>query len=254
MTPSHSSRLIQSVKELREFSFSQLSSITLWQLSGYVLLGLALFDLVEKLSQLPLMNPVWELQAIGELVEKVPILLLGLVLVFYGGKCRRVRGEPLLLKFLSWLALVLGVVFWLFIPLVISNTIGIERQNQEQILAQVEQQINPIHQVETARDRKKTTEEMEALISRLARQGRSPNIQNAQQLEELKKRLLDSIDQGEKEMSKQAEATLSSNRLGLWKSSIKSNLAALVAGVLFIKIWQETSWARISIRKNSLKS
>ena len=254
MTKSHSYQLIQSVKELREFGFSQLSSINLWRLSGYVLLGLTFFDLVEKLIPLQLMNPVWEFQTMGELVERVPIPLLGLGLVFYGGKYRRVRGELLLLKFLSWLAWGFGVMFWLFIPLGISSTVRIERQNQKQIVPQVDQPIAEILPVEEAIDKTKTPAEMEALISRLARQGLSPNIQTAQQLEELKKQLLDSSDQGEEKMLEQAEETLSQNRLGLWKSSVKWNLGALVSGVLFIKIWRGTRWARRSIKKNPSKS
>ena len=139
MNQLNSNQLTQSIEDLWEFSFSQWQLMNLWRLSGYALLLLSLFDLVEKLIPLQLMNPVWEFQTLGEIVERVPLPLLGLVLVFYGENYRRVRGEIYLLKFLSWLALLLGVAFWLLIPLGVSNTIRIERQNQEQIVAQVDQ-------------------------------------------------------------------------------------------------------------------
>ena len=250
MNQLNSNQLTQSIEDLWEFSFSQWQLMNLWRLSGYVLLLLSLFDLVEKLIPLQLMNPVWEFQTLGEIVERVPLPLLGLVLVFYGENYRRVRGEIYLLKFLSWLALFLGVAFWLLIPLGVSNTIRIERQNQEQIVAQVDQSTTQIQQVEEAIERAKTPVEMEALISRLDRQGRSPNIQDSQQLEEVKKQLSDSIAQGEEKMLEQAEATRSNKRITLWKSSVKWNLGALVAGVLFLRIWRGTRWARRSTKKN----
>ncbi len=244
MTQSDINQLTQSVKELRRFSFSQLRSITLWRLIGYVLLVLSLFDLVEKLIPRRLMNPAWELQTLGALVERVPIPLLGLVLAFYGERSWRARWELPLLKFLSWLALLLGVAFLLLIPVGVSNTVRIERQNSEQIAAQIDQQMTQIQKVEDAIEGAKTPAEMEALISRLNRQGRSPDIKDSQQLEQVKEQLSDSIAKGEERMTEQAEATRSSQRLGLWKSSVKWNLGALVSGVLFIGIWRGTRWAR----------
>ncbi len=244
MTQSDSNQLTQSVKELRRFSFSQLRSISLWRLIGYVLLVLSLLDLVEKLVPLRLMNPAWELQTLGALVERVPLPLLGLVLAFYGERNWRARWEVPLLKFLSWLALLLGVAFLLLIPVGVSNTVRIERQNSEQIAAQVDKQMTQIQKVEDAIEGAKTPAEMEALISRLDGQGRSPDIKNSQQLEQVKEQLSDSIAKGEERMIEQAEATRSSQRLDLWKSSVKWNLGALVSGVLFIGIWRRTRWAR----------
>ena len=244
MTQSDINQLTESVKELRRFSLSQLRSIALWRLIGYFLLVLALFDLVEKLVPLRLMNPAWEFQTLGVLVERVPIPLLGLVLAFYGERNWRSRWELPLLKFLSWLALLLGVAFLLLVPVGISNTVRIERQNSQRLTAQVDQQMTRIQQVEDVLERAKTPAEMEALISRLDRQGRSPNIKDSQQLEQVKEQLSDSIAKGEERMIEQAEATRSSQRLGLWKSSVKWNLGALVSGVLFIGIWRGTRWAR----------
>ena len=45
-------------------------------------------------------------------------------------------------------------------------------------------------------------------------------------------------------MIEQAEPIRSQDRLSLWKSSVKWNLGALVSGVLFIRIWRGTHWAR----------
>lgn len=52
---------------------------------GYGLLLLALFDTIEVLTPPQFTNPAWEFQTIGALVERVPVPLLGLVLVFFWG-------------------------------------------------------------------------------------------------------------------------------------------------------------------------
>ena len=114
----------------------------------------------------------------------------------------------------------------------------------------IDQKKAQLQQVEEAIERAKTPAEIETLISRLDRQGRSPEIQDSQQLEEVKKQLSDSIAQGKEKILEQAESTRSSKRLGLWKSSVKWNLGALVSGVLFIKIWRGTRWARRSTKKS----
>ncbi len=51
-------------------------SSSLFRLVGYGLLVLALFDLIHILIPLQLMNPMWEFQTVGALVERVPVPLL----------------------------------------------------------------------------------------------------------------------------------------------------------------------------------
>lgn len=51
----------------------------LFRFVGYGLLMLALLDLVEMLVPMRLLDPVWQIQTTGALVEFVPVLLLGLL-------------------------------------------------------------------------------------------------------------------------------------------------------------------------------
>lgn len=87
-------------------------SSSLFRLVGYGLLVLALFDFIHILIPLRLMNPMWEFQTTGALVERVPVPLLGLMLVFYGETSSRKRWESNLLKFLSWASLLIGLLFF----------------------------------------------------------------------------------------------------------------------------------------------
>jgi len=55
-----------------------------FRIAGYGLLGLSLFDIIDILSHFG--DPGWEFQIVRNLVERAPVPLLGLVLVFVGEK------------------------------------------------------------------------------------------------------------------------------------------------------------------------
>lgn len=232
------------LEELRKFSFSLLESISLWHWIGYGLLVLALMDVIALLFPPQIMNPAWEFQTIGGLVERVAVPLIGFLLVFYGEQIGRENWEFPLVKLLSWLTLLIGVLFFLLIPLGVVNTIRLDKQAQSQISSQVQQNITQIQEVKKQLATTKTAEEMKALLRRLDNQGRAPDIQTSEQLQKVKNELSTFISNAENQLSDQATIVQSGQRLTLLKNSIKWNLGALISGALFIIIWRSTRWAR----------
>lgn len=244
MPESDNSKLTETVQNLKEFSISLLRSIGLLRWLGYGLLLLALFDVIEILVPPQIMNPVWEFQTLGALVERVPVPLIGLVLVFYGERNYRAKWEIPLLKVLSWLSLLVGILFLLLVPLGIIDTVRINQQNNQRITTQVEQQMAQIQQVKGALAQAQTKEEMEQLLSNIDSQGGTPTIRDSAQLAEVKEQLSSFITQGEARMKAQAQETRKRQRLSLLESSVKWNLGALVSAALYIGIWRATSWLR----------
>jgi hypothetical protein len=212
---------------------------------GYGLLVLALFDFVNILVPLRLMNPRWEMQTIGALVERVPVPLLGLMLVFYGETSFRKKWEIAFLKVLSWASLLVGVLFLLLIPLVVVNTVRIDKQITYQSSTQVSQQLSGLQQLENQVN-KGTDKDINVLATRL-NQGRQVDVKDPQ---ELKSRLLSEISMAKKTIQPQTTAALADGRLALLKNSIKWLLGSLVSGVLFIYIWANTGWTRRGRRQN----
>ncbi|MBE9127762.1 MULTISPECIES: HpsJ family protein [unclassified Coleofasciculus] len=234
----------ETVQELKKVSISLLRSIGIFHWLGYGLLVLALFDVIEILVPPQFMNPVWEFQTLGALVERVPVPLIGLALVFYGERNYRANWEIPLLKVLSWLSLLVGILFLLLVPLGIIDTLRINQQNSQRITSQIEQQIAQIQQVKGALEQAQTKEEMEQILSSIDSQGRTPTIRDSAQLTEVKQQISSFITQGEAGMKAQAQATRTQQRLSLLESSVKWNLGALVSGALYIGIWRSTSWLR----------
>ncbi len=238
MTKSSSDKFIPVIQELQEFAFSQVSSMTLLRILGYGLLLLALFDIIEMLIPLRLMNPSWEFQTFGALVERVPVPLIGLTLIFYGELHARRGWEFLTLKFFSWLSLLLAVLFLLMIPLGVGNTVRLNKQSYGQINTASQQQMSQAEQVEK-RLKQATPEQIDNFLKS---QGRSTNAKNPQ---ELKSQILSEVSKAKEQIKNQAQANQSTQRLNLLKNSVKWNIGALVSAVLFFSIWKVTQWARI---------
>jgi hypothetical protein len=233
------------INELWEFSRSQLPSLALAHCVGYGLLLFSLITAADLLIPPRLLNPTWELQALGGIVERVvPIGLVGAVLIFWGGKRARSRWEPIVLKSLSWLSLVAALVIFLMIPLGLLNTIRLNRQTSTEIQTRLEQQATEITQIQAAIDNANTPEAMAQVIQQLDSQGRSITIEDPEQIDPLKAQLRESVEQMAAAAEAQGVATLRQRRLALVKNSVKWNLGALVSSVLLGSIWKLTDWAR----------
>jgi len=227
----------------------QLSAGLYWSLGiirpiGYGLLLFFLMDMVDVLTPLNLMNPVWEFQTIGGLVERVPIPLIALVMIFFGERHRRSRVEILLLRGLSILVLLAGVAYFLFIPIAILDAVRIDRQNQTQIESQVQQQVGRLEPLKTQLEEVNSQQELQALLNNAATEGEAPTIESQEQFEEVKDEINSNIARLENNLKNRAENTQNNQRRTLLKNSIKWNIGALISGVLFMGLWQATAWTR----------
>ncbi|MFQ4142723.1 HpsJ family protein [Chlorogloeopsis sp. ULAP02] len=238
MTKSISDKFIPVLNELQDFAYKQADSMNIFRVLGYGLLLLALFDIIEMFVPPSFMNPAWEFQTFGTLVERVPVPLIGLVLVFFGETYSRNKWEFRVLKFLSWLTLLFAVCFFLMIPLGVINTVRLNNAGTTQINAVSQQQIAQAEQVE----KQLTQASPEQINNFLKSQGRSLKSQNP---EEVKSKILSELSKAKEQVQIQAQANLASQRMKLIKSSVKWNLGALISAALFISLWKATHWARV---------
>ena len=221
-------------------------SYSLLALVGYGLLILAFFDYMQIIYPPNFTNPFWEFQAIGRMVERVPVPLLGLLLVFYRPSGTVDRRSLHLLRFLSWVSLLVGLIYLLILPLGINNTWRIYKANNIQIAAQFERQNLRLQPIKSQLNQADTDAEIKEIILNITGQGALPEIDNPQ---ELKGQLLTQIARAEETMRLQSETVRANRRQALLKNSVKWNLGALVSGTLFIMIWHMTRWARMRIKR-----
>lgn len=223
-------------------SGSQEQGLSIYRLRwvGYGLLLLAFVDTLQVLYPPDLTNPVWELQTMGAIVERLPIAFLGLVMVFFGEDYNRTRLEDFLLKIVSWFSLLFAIVSLLLLPLGINNTLRIDTQNNERIEAQAQQRLSELEQVENQVSQGSTAD-LKNIAEELNRLGLPVDTTKTQ---ELKSEILSRVDNRKKILPAQTEATRRNQRQVLLKNSVKWNFGALIASVLFFYIWRGTYWAR----------
>jgi hypothetical protein len=227
------SKLQDSVKSID----SSLEFIGVWRIVGYGMLLLSLFDLIETFIPPNFMNPGWEFQTMGKIVERVAVPLIGLVFVFSGKLERRGKWELRLLAILSYLTLLVALLYIMLIPLGVVNTIRLHNTNINQINNQYNQQVSQANQLQK-RLSEATPTEIENILKS---QGGSLDGRNP---EEVKQQIASGITQAQQQLKAQVEASKSTSRLNLFKSSVKWNLGALISAALFFTFWKGTSWAR----------
>lgn len=206
----------------------------LFRLVGYGLLALSLFDIIDIFVPSLFTNPAWEFQVVRNLVERVPVPLLGAVLVFAGEKSLRI------FKFLSWACLVVGVLFFLLIPLGLSASVRIDQQSSQQLTTQVSQQTTQLQQLEAILNKATTPAEIQSILTRLNPQG---GVVSAQNLPQIKTQLLSRIAEGQRQIKTQAANNRASAQRLLVKNAVKSILGALVSGTIFVLLWRRTNKA-----------
>lgn len=205
---------------------------------GYGLLGYALMDLIQVLYPLKFFNPAWEVQAIGSLIERVVVPLLGMALVFFGEFYDRTQLEKILLKGLSWLCLVLAIVCLLVIPLGVFGTARLDFQNDQQVNQQAEQQLSKFNKLESQLNQSSTND-----IRALAAQAGLP-IDSTKDPQVIKTEMLARLTAVRSKVQAQIEENRATQKQTLFKNAIKWNLGALLASALFFILWKSSDWAR----------
>ena len=215
------------------------------RLVGYGLLLMAFVDLFFLLIPPQFMNPIWEFETMGTIVERVPVTLLGVVLVFYGERGDRAPIETFLLRVLSWLSLVAAIFLLLMIPLNISNGFRIYHQQNARVNAQFVRQKDTLQEYSEQLEAANSREEIQRILQQQAKQKIS--IPAAVNTDKLKTDILDNLQENQAKITSQTQSFRAKNRSMILKKCLRWNLGSLIASILFFLIWKSTGWARIKL-------
>ncbi|WP_413171771.1 HpsJ family protein [Anabaena azotica] len=228
-------------------NFTENLSFALLRLLGYSLLVFSLIDYAAILIPPQLTNPNWEFQAMGQMVDHVWSILLGLIFVFLYNKGSIIKSEQIsILKFLSWIGLGIGIFYLLMLPLGINNSLTIYKNINNQFLNQQGQQQEQLEQVNK---KLKSTDSIQDL-NNLARILNLPNDNiSSQSTQDLKNKLSQHIQKLAQNSINTANAAKQAQVKSLMKNAVRINLGTVISGVCLITIWNMTRWIRI-IDKN----
>ena len=212
-------------------------------LVGYTLLLLALFDFIAILVPPDLTNPYWELQTMGDFVERVPVPLLGFVLVFYRTQGQIGRREASLLRLLSRLALLLGLLYLAMVPLGVLDTQRVYTQEKIGIQNQAASQLESIERVQRQLAQAQSRSQIQTVIlnTLLNTPIQEGEIQT-QDPQQAKQQVLEQLQQRQQALQQQSAQAQQQRKRELLKKGIEWNLGALLSGLVFLRIWRLTRW------------
>ena len=221
----------------------EISSLAILRFLGYGLTAMALLDFVSLLIPPQLMNPTWEFETVGSIVERMPVILLGIAFVFWGERCDRAPIETHLLRWLSWFCLILAIFLLLAFPLNIVNVFRIYNNNNARVNLQTEAQIEALSQLQ---NELKTVNSLEQITSVLQKQSNSQiTIPESIDIKELKANIINSLIENQKQLKQRAVNLRSNKSSTLIKYSLRWNLGSLISAFILLFMWRHTLWARL---------
>ena len=127
-------------------------------------------------------------------------------MIYLGRNFGRKPLEQFLLSLITWLALILGLVYLLMIPISIINTNRLLTLNHQQTL-QLDIQIAQVKKAQTNLKTTNTQSELQQILSRdLGNNSAIPKLENPEQVKTLKNRLSTVISDGELNLKEQAQS------------------------------------------------
>jgi hypothetical protein len=217
----------------------------------YVGYGLALFSIIDLLIYLfPLgfLNFNWEFNTFNYFVDSSPGTVIGFWLVLSQELVdseARSKIENFFMGFSAWLALFLGIVYFLMIPMGVSAAYRLYSSNNAQIFFQ---QKNGIAKVEEVRKNIVTASDQD--LAGLQKQiPNNPTLSPIQSPDKFRQSLIDQLESELKAIKSQTQDSLNNNQISILKRTIKSMVGALIVGFIFVKFWFQNVRRRKSIIK-----
>ena len=209
---------------------------------GYGLLMMALVDFLNLLIPLKLMNPDWEFQLIGSMIERIPVTFLGIVFVFYEDTNYRTPIEKILLKIISWSCLVLAILLILVIPLNINNAFRIYRTYNANINYQLVPRLEVIQDFQSQIKSANSQENIATILQKNS--STKVALPESLDLDDFKNNITENLQKESDSLQHKAQRQRQKKRYQILRKVIKYNLGALIAIFLLIFIWKNTFWAR----------
>ncbi|ELS01932.1 hypothetical protein Xen7305DRAFT_00016390 [Xenococcus sp. PCC 7305] len=217
-------------------------TVSILRVVGYGLLMMAVVDFVNLLIPLELMNPDWEFQLVGSIIERIPVTFLGIVFVFYEDTNYRTPIEKFLLKIVSWSCLALAILLIFTIPLNINNAFRIYRTFNAKVNYQLVPRLEVIkdfqNQIESANS-------PESITNILQKQSSTRiELTDSLDINDLKNNITANLNQESDALRNKAQDSRSRKRYQIFRNVVKYNLGALISIFLLLFIWKNTFWAR----------
>lgn len=223
--------------DLREESSNSGDVTGLLPIIGYTLVIMSFIDFISVASQFKLQNFESQLNSISAFTEHSWIFLIGLGFIFtryFSENQYDIRfPEIIFQKIIRWIILLMGVAFFLAIPLVFVNTGRLLKSVNNQILEQQKGNLEQIAQIEKGLNSGLTTAQIQLI-------GRNINL-TPEELKLPEPQIKDSIKRNlliaKTRITEAANQAKRQQLRSTWKNSFRTIIALLILSFTFVIVW-----------------
>ena len=219
-------------------AMKNISSVGTPRIIGYSLLLMVLINWGDIFIPSQFMDPTWELEMVGAIVESVPLFFFSLLFIFYGEAFQRNKRGKVFVLLLSYACLLLGICLFILVPLATNSTIRINQQVDVQMGDIFRQQMTEIEAIETQLSQASNQE----IVEILNEQG--IEIESEQSVLP-KEQLIEYLKQAKADIQQQTDSSRRVRKQNTMKSAFKWILGATISGFTLIYLWLLTRWARV---------
>jgi len=225
-------------------------TLFLLRMLGYFLLLLFFLDISFVSIPLKFTDAAWELNTYGQIIERIPLLLLSFPLIFFGEYNNRWNWEILATKIVSWFTILMAIFLFLGIPLIILNSFRVQNLQHAELFKNSTIQRASSEKLADRLNKASEDSEIRNVLKELA-SGQQEAIAKIPDLQEAKKNLLTKINDAIVENQSQVEVKKRQISVFLLKNCAKWAIVGLLSAILLIYFWMQSKWARCGIRDTS---
>ncbi len=204
---------------------------------GYALVTMSFIDFIYTVVPLQLQNPEWELNTISALTEHSWVFLIGLGFIFaryFSDNQYDVRFlEIVYLRFIRWVILIMGIVFFIIIPLVFVDTQRIIKSVNDQITQQKNSGIEQITQIEKRLAAGTNAEQLQLFAKNINLSPEELNLPVPQ----LKNAITKNLTIAKNRISEGATQNQQQQRKRRWKNSLRTVIALVIISFTCVVVW-----------------
>ena len=217
-----------------------LVSCRFFRVLGILLVVTFGLELASALAELKLRNPALEIRFTARMTEQIPVLLLGMTLLFCHPRRLRLKAEAWFLSWLSYGALVAMAAYLLTIPITMNAAIQIFRSNAFQVGERIKAQLERAKKVQEA-TLALTPEQQQGMVFRY---NRANPKKKPIELAEFLQLLEEEIQMQKAKLEQERRSLLETQQRGLYVRQFFQTSKCLLGAVGFFLAWKYAAWAR----------
>lgn len=214
--------------------------IQLFRGMGILLLAFFILGAFSSLTDLRLKNPTTELRFASQMTDRMPMALLGMVLLFCHPRFLRVKAEALGLRFLSFSAIVLALFYVLLIPVTMNAGAQLFRNNSFQLGERIKEQVERAKRVQDA-TLSLTPEQQEAMV---ARYNKGNTQKKPVTVKEFLRILDEEVKNQEAKLETERRSLLNTQQRNLYTAQFIQSSQCFLGAAAFVLLFLWTGWAR----------